>query len=394
MPYTLLQVSDFDATELGLVDLAGITSHDAAVRQIQLHSLGESWSNELAFAELGVQCHTLIPGSQLVRHLALPADAKDRGENLTGMRPEIAYLYRAILEKKPQILFFENPASLDASELASIRELPAAPILITHFCATLRPKAELNLCYYDLVLCCSPHFIDLAQARGAKCHLHYHAAPPAALALSLPSQQDRLHRACFVGSIVTGSRYHKKRLQLLRHACGAGMPIDIYSDPPVSRLLRGLRHCWGQESRVVQTLNVLSHQLTAASPLQLALRPPIYGQLMFQTMQRYVCAVNVHAGMAKGYAANMRLFEAAALGVCLITEDFPNLPDLFEPGFEILTYSSTAQLIDRIRFCVDNPHEACAIGERARQRALATHRYADRVSALHSRLLRLLDEHR
>jgi spore maturation protein CgeB len=115
---------------------------------------------------------------------------------------------------------------------------------------------------------------------------------------------------------------------------------------------------------------------------------------MFQTMQRHLCAVNVHAGMAQGCAANMRLFEAAALGVCLISEDHSNLTDLFEPGREILTYGSAAELIDRIRFCVDNPQESCAIGERARQRALTTHRYVDRVAALHGRLLQLLDRRR
>lgn len=394
MSYTLLQVSDFDPAELARIDLTGITSHDAAVMQIQRHSMGWSWTHERAFSELGVHCRTLIPGSQLVRRLALPAAAADGAESRTKMTPEMTYLHRAIRDEKPQILFFENPAFLDASALAFIRELPSAPLLITHFCATLRPEAEASLQSYDLVLCCSPHFMDRARARGASCQLHYHAAPPAALALASPPQQERLLRACFIGSIIPGSRFHNRRLKLLRRVCRAGMPIDIYSDPPVSWVLQGLRHRRGARSRLVRSLNVLDRQLTAASPLRQALRPPVYGSAMFQTMQRYLCAVNVHAGMAKGYAANMRLFEAAALGVCLITEDHPNLPDLFEPGREILAYRSTAELIDCIRFCVDNPQETCAIGERARQRALATHRYADRVNALHSRLLTLLAERR
>jgi hypothetical protein len=393
VPYTLLQVSDFDAAELARIDLSGITSHNEAVERIQRHSMGWSWTHERAFADLGVECSTLIPASEAVRRLALPAGA-DEARSPRNLRPEIAYLHRAIREEKPQVLFFDNPAFLDAGAITSIRALPAAPLLVTHFCAALRPEAEMNLRSYDLVLCCSPYFVDQAQARGATTQLHYHAAPPAALALAEPPLKDRLRRACFIGSIVPGSRYHSRRLQLLRQVCRAGMPIDIYSDTPASRMLGALRRRRGPESRLVRSLESLERRLASGSPLHRSLRPPVYGPAMFHTMQRHLCAVNVHAGMAQGCAANMRLFEAAALGVCLISEDHSNLTDLFEPGREILTYGSASELIDRIRFCVDNPHEACAIGERARQRALTTHRYVDRVAALHGRLLQLLDRRR
>jgi hypothetical protein len=393
LAYTLLQVSDFDAAELARIDLAGITSHDAAVERIQRHSMGWSWTHQRAFAELGVACRTLIPASEVVRRLASSAGADEMGSP-PSQRPEIDYLQRGIGEAKPQVLFFDNPAFLDAGELALIRALPAAPLLITHFCAALRPEAEANLRHYDLVLCCSPRFEELARAQGATTQLLYHAAPPAALELPLPPFEGRLRRTCFIGSIVPGSHYHSRRLQLLRRVCRAGVPIDIYSDPPASSLLGVLRRRRGPGSRLVRSLEDLDRLMAAGSPLHRALRPPVYGPAMFHTMQRHLCAVNVHAGMAQGYAANMRLFEAAALGVCLISEDHPNLPDLFEPGREILTYGSAAELIDRIRFCVDNPREACAIGERARQRALASHRYADRVVALHGRLLQLLDQRR
>lgn len=393
LPYTLLQVSDFDAAELARIDLAGITSHDAAVERIQRHSMGWSWTHERAFAELGVACRTLIPASEVVRRLASTAGADDMGAR-ADPGAQLTYVDQAVREARPDVVFFENPAFLDQQAIALLRSRPDPPLLITHFCAALRPEAEANLRHYDLVLCCSPRFEELARAQGATTQLHYHAAPPAALELPLPPFEGRLRRACFIGSIVPGSRYHSRRLQLLRQVCRAGVPIDIYSDPPASRLLGALRRRRGPGSRLVRSLEGLNRRLAAGSPLHRALRPPVYGPAMFHAMQRHLCSVNVHAGMAQGCAANMRLFEAAALGVCLISEDHPNLPDLFEPGREILTYGSAAELIDRIRFCVDNPQEACAIGERARQRALASHRYADRVAALHGRLLQLLDQRR
>jgi hypothetical protein len=291
-------------------------------------------------------------------------------------------------------MFLENPSFLDERAFVRLRALPKPPLQITHFCAALNQEAEANLHHYDLVLCCSPYFMARAAALGSIVQLHYHAAPPVALAMPLPPLSARQRRACFIGSIFPGSRYHSRRLQLLRRVCRAGVPIDIHSDPPRSRLLGSLRRCRGKESRLVRSLEALERRLTAGTPLHRALKPTVYGQDMFHAMQSHICAVNVHAGMAQGCAANMRLFEAAALGVCLITEDHPTLPDLFEPGREILIYGSAGELIERIRFCVENPELACAIGERARQRAMAGHRYVHRVGVLHERLLQLLDESR
>lgn len=393
MPYTLLQVSDFDAAELARIDLTGITSHREAVERIQRHSMGWSWSHERAFADLGVVCRTLVPASAVVRRLGLHAIG-DQAASKAETGTPLAYVDQAIGEARPDVVFFDNPAFLDQQAIAELRNRPDPPLLITHFCAALRPETEGTLRHYDLVLCCSPHFEELALARDARTLLHYHAAPPTALQLPLPPFESRLRRACFIGSIVPGSNFHSRRLQLLRRVCRAGVPIDIYSAPPTTRLLGALRRRRSSASRLVRSLEQLELRLTAGRPLQQALRPPVYGPAMFRTMQRHLCAVNVHAGMAMGCAANMRLFEAAALGVCLISEDHPNLPDLFEPGREILTYGSARDLIDRIRFCVEHPQEACAIGERARQRALATHRYVDRVDVLHGRLLELMDQRR
>lgn len=389
MAYKLLLVSDFDRAELARMDLHGLTSHDAAVERIQRHSLGWSWCHQQAFRDLGVACATLIPASAAVRHLH-PATAT--APPPADLPPAQAYVQAVVRAERPDVLLVENPAFLDPLAIDKLRDRGDRPLLVTHLCAALPAAAAATLARYDLVLCCSPHFVALAEARGAQAALYYHAAPPAALELPPPPLASRLRRACFAGSIVAGSRYHSRRLRLLRQLCWAGVPIDLFSDPPPSRLLAALNTHRGGQSRLVRSLAALERRLSARSPLRKALRPPVYGQAMFHTLQRYICAVNVHAGMAQGFAANMRLFEAAALGVCLISEDHPNLGDLFEPDQEILTYRTGPELIQRIRFCVDHPEAACAIGERARQRALSGHRYAHRVGALHGQLLRRLGQ--
>jgi hypothetical protein len=392
--YRLLQVSDFDAAELARIDLSGITSHDAAVEHIQRHSLGWSWSHQRAFSDLGVTCRTVIPASETVRRLSRYRSTEAENAPPAGLTPAQAYVQAVARAERPAVIFLDNPTFLDRQAIDLLRADPRPPLLVTHFCAALPAEAEANLALYDLVLCCSPHFVAVAEARRARAQLHYHAAPPAALELPLPALETRLRRACFIGSIVAGSRYHGRRLRLLRRICQAGVPIDIYSHPPRSRLLTTVGKIRGGDSLLMAALTALETTFTAGSPVRRVLKPPVYGQAMFDTLQRHICAVNVHAGMAQGWAANMRLFEAAALGVCLISEDHPNLGDLFEPGREILTYRTGRELIARIHDCIERPEEACAIGERARQRALAAHCYAHRVEALHGQLLRLLEQRR
>ena len=118
------------------------------------------------------------------------------------------------------------------------------------------------------------------------------------------------------------------------------------------------------------------------SGLWSACRPPVFGSNFYNSFSPYLVSLNTHVDFANGFAANMRLFEAAAMGVCLVTENYPNLPDLFEPGLEILTYDSFAECYEKINYCIENPRVAYDIGQNARLRALADHTFRKRVSLL------------
>ena len=102
----------------------------------------------------------------------------------------------------------------------------------------------------------------------------------------------------------------------------------------------------------------------------------------YRSLSTYNFSLNIHTEIADNYAANLRLFESAALGTCLITEAFPNISDLFEIDKEILVYHSDKDCLDKIKFCIDNPAIAYQIGQNARQRALKSHNYKARVSLL------------
>jgi spore maturation protein CgeB len=72
-----------------------------------------------------------------------------------------------------------------------------------------------------------------------------------------------------------------------------------------------------------------------------------------------------------GYSPSVRLFEAAACGVPIISDSWRGLDTIFRPGLEILISGSAAQTS---RFLSDvTERERQAIGRRARQRVLSEH---------------------
>jgi spore maturation protein CgeB len=93
-------------------------------------------------------------------------------------------------------------------------------------------------------------------------------------------------------------------------------------------------------------------------------------------------ALNVtRAGMARlGWSPSVRLFEAAACGIPIISDYWPGLETLFQFGHEILVAAAPE---DTLRFLRGIPEaERRAIGRRGRDRVLAEHTAAHRAEEL------------
>lgn len=88
--------------------------------------------------------------------------------------------------------------------------------------------------------------------------------------------------------------------------------------------------------------------------------------------------LNVTRGaMAKmGYCPSGRLFEAAACGTPVLSDNWEGLERFFEPGREIIIASETG---DAVRALGRDPEELQAIGLEARRRALKDHTAARRA---------------
>ena len=77
-----------------------------------------------------------------------------------------------------------------------------------------------------------------------------------------------------------------------------------------------------------------------------------------------------------GWSPSVRLFEAGACATPIISDTWPGLDDLFEPGSEIILAATTEDVIAALS------HDAAAMGARARQTVLAHHSAERRAEQL------------
>lgn len=71
-----------------------------------------------------------------------------------------------------------------------------------------------------------------------------------------------------------------------------------------------------------------------------------------------------------GYSPSVRLFEAAACGTAIISDEWPGLSDFFTPGTEILLVRNAADVTSHMQM---DPEERLRLAERARRRTLRFH---------------------
>jgi spore maturation protein CgeB len=105
----------------------------------------------------------------------------------------------------------------------------------------------------------------------------------------------------------------------------------------------------------------------------------------FYAAQRFTLNLTRADMVAAGWSPSVRLFEAAACGVPVISDVWEGLPSLFRPGEEILLAEEGDSVARILR---DLPEEKrCAVGTAARVRVLAGHTAAVRARELEAHLL-------
>ena len=85
---------------------------------------------------------------------------------------------------------------------------------------------------------------------------------------------------------------------------------------------------------------------------------------------------SIHSGVPQ------RVFDIMACGGFVLSNDQPELYELFEVGKEVVTYSSLADCLSKVRYYLENEDERKAIAEAGKKRVLRDYRYDSAVSRI------------
>jgi spore maturation protein CgeB len=106
----------------------------------------------------------------------------------------------------------------------------------------------------------------------------------------------------------------------------------------------------------------------------------------FYARQRFTLNVTRAEMVHAGWSPSVRLFEAAACGLPVISDWWAGLDAFFEPGHEILIAEDTEEVLRHLR------HGDAAVGHRARERVLASHTPGHRARELEQHVARVREE--
>jgi hypothetical protein len=164
--------------------------------------------------------------------------------------------------------------------------------------------------------------------------------------------RDRDIAVSFVGTFLD---MHTSRTALLERLAAADVPLKIWGMVPAKGL--------------------------AGSPLNDCYMGPAWGLQMYEVLARSRIVIN-HHGNVPPYANNLRLFESTGSGAMLLTDDKPNLKDLFEIGSEIVAYRDADDCLAKVRHYLAHEDERSQIARAGQARTLAEHTFQNRMSEL------------
>jgi spore maturation protein CgeB len=126
--------------------------------------------------------------------------------------------------------------------------------------------------------------------------------------------------------------------------------------------------------------------LPKGSPLFDKWNDPVWGLSLFKLLANSKISINIHGDISSSEAANIRLLEVTGAGSLLLTESQPNLDNYFK-GDEVVSYQSLPDLLDKIRFYMENDKLAKEIAKAGQIRTLSEHTFDHRATEMSDILL-------
>lgn len=259
------------------------------------------------------------------------------------------WLYPILLDQvkayTPDVIHFQDPAGMAPTLLQEIR--PYVQLITGQIASPIGPQADFR--EYDLVLSSLPHYVQRFCEQGLKSRLFRLGFERTIL--------EKLIKESDPYSVVHIGGYgpvHRERNELLE--------VLILHNIPMA--------CWGYGI----------DRLPPASPIHGCYQGTAWGLEMYNIRYNSKIVVSRHvSSVADVYANIMTLYEATGVGALLVIDQRKDLHMLFEPGNEVVAYSSSDECIELIRYYLEHDEERESIARVGQQRTLRDHTYYHRM---------------
>ena len=303
---------------------------------------------------------------------------------------------------KPDILMIDNIITYNDKWILELKNnFHFIKKIIGYICSPdYNPKKIKN---YDFILTC----LESIKIKIKKYNKNTFIVPLAfntRILEKVEKKTNYLNKIIFYGGILRGEGMHSYREKLLNFLVHNNLKIDMYSEAynfnnfkAVTYFLIKKSICllisFAIKAPFIKSLVINSSFYDRMilwqnlkwryfnNNLKNNLKRPLYGIKLFDKLSTYIAALNVHGDIVGSEAANLRLFEAAGMGCCLLTDYKINNNKFFNSN-EILEYSNPHECLKKIEWIYNNKEEAKSIGRKAQKRVLKDHTYHNRAKLI------------
>jgi acetyltransferase-like isoleucine patch superfamily enzyme len=273
-------------------------------------------------------------------------------------------LRRQIEQIRPDVLYFQDPITYDST---FIRSLSWRPRLIFGWRAAAIPSTS-DFSEFDLLLTNSSYCRKILLAQGARRVENHHPGFPQEIATKCADVVP-------VWDMVFSGQWtpeHDSRNRVL---------ADLVQAQTVSSQPFTLAYFLASDGMHPMPPGVASRD-----------HGPRWGMDMYRALRAGRATLHHTIDLGGTEAPAMRLFEATGMGVPLFIQATPGLKQYFEPGQEVVTYATSAELVEKLTFLLRNPDALAETGRRGQARCFRDHSMEARAASLDNLLRSVLSE--
>lgn len=303
---------------------------------------------------------------------------------------------------KPDVILFQDAFTYNGRFVETIKKQIPSIQQVVGWCGSPYTQQHIkDFRAFNYMLTCNLGFPPKFERLGIRMYRINHAFEDTLLPVIGEDDEYFDTDVFFAGSINTGLGYHHKRKKILEILLKKGIEIQIHTMIPKENELRLIAK-QGTYS-VYRILAILGLKNTAnrmpivnkarfwtkmpsrnslSKKMANCIRKPLYGINMLRAIHKAKIGFNFHIDVAEDYAGNARMFEVTGAGSCLVTDYKSDIRDFFEPDYEIVTYKSTEECVEKIIWLLDHPKERKEIAAAGQKRTLGEHTFKHRASEL------------